>query len=176
MRSIFVAIPFVLASVTGAIAQSETDQPQQPPADTQNWPMPPAPVLAPQGYVMVPIYMMAPGQAPMPGMAPFMMSGDHGGKPHGDRWRIGDDRPQGHHRGKGWRGHGPMMQSIFAKAMEDGQISQEEFETAAAAMFEELDADGDGAVTRDELRNRAAGKFRKGRPQPEGAPTEAPKG
>lgn len=107
-----------------------------------------------------------------PGMRPGR-GGNFGGP------GFGGDRPMGPpERGMegrpGPRGPegGPGFGGLFgqADADEDGKVSKAEFDAAQARMFERLDGDGDGYITREELPGRFGGPMagpqgREGRPE-----------
>lgn len=83
------------------------------------------------------------------GVAAFAHGGHPGGKYSGYHHDV---------RGDGWRGRGgrgPRIERMFERmdADGDGAITREELAAARSERFAAMDADGDGAVTAQELAN-----------------------
>lgn len=104
-----------------------------------------------QGQMMQQDRQGAHGRGMQQGMAGMMARGimRHGAGGHDGHGRY-HGKGHGKHHGKG---HGGMMQIMFAvmDANGDGALSLEEIQEAHARIFAHVDADDDGKVTQDEL-------------------------
>ena len=144
------AVLMLVGSVTAVSAQTQGQDDDHHPNEAPATEAAPAPQASPgegqPGQGMMGQGMMGEGMTPEMMQMMQQMMGQRQG-------RLGPGMMRQRGPRMGMMGHGAMMRAMFAimDADGDGALSREEFREAHDRIFNHMDADGDGRVTLEEI-------------------------